>query len=139
MNERISKRAEEIPLLLEHEAAEIIGKKIRQLRKVNYLTQTELASLLGVRFQQVQKYESGENRISAGRLFLVAEIFGVNVNVFSPYGEGSEHSNGTLSLGDMDDQRLSLHAAVQSIPEGDPLLVPLTNFIKDISSRRNNS
>jgi transcriptional regulator with XRE-family HTH domain len=43
---------------------------------------TKLAEALGVTFQQVQKYESGGNRISAGRLFAIGGFFGVPISAF---------------------------------------------------------
>ena len=52
---------------------------MRALRMSRGLSQTELANRIGVTFQQVQKYESGSNRISVGRLTKVAKLFGVSV------------------------------------------------------------
>lgn len=46
------------------------------------MTQTQLAEKLGVRFQQIQKYENGKNRISASRLFLCAQALDVPVESF---------------------------------------------------------
>ena len=51
-----------------------IGLKIRERRLELGLTQQDLADNLGLSYQQVQKYETGLNRISAGRLSLVAKI-----------------------------------------------------------------
>ena len=52
-----------------------IGENLRRLRKERGITQTELAHYLGITFQQVQKYETGGNRISADRLFLIRKLF----------------------------------------------------------------
>lgn len=46
------------------------------------MSQEELASALGITFQQVQKYEKGSNRIGAGRLFEMAQILGVSIQFF---------------------------------------------------------
>jgi transcriptional regulator with XRE-family HTH domain len=46
------------------------------------MSQTELGNLLGVTFQQVQKYEKGVNRVGAGRLTKIAEVLGVAVGSF---------------------------------------------------------
>jgi transcriptional regulator with XRE-family HTH domain len=46
------------------------------------LTQQQLASAVGVRFQQIQKYECGANRISAGRLWELAEALEVGISYF---------------------------------------------------------
>ncbi len=54
-----------------------VGARVRWLRVVRRMSQSYLGRLIGVSFQQVQKYESGSNRISAGRLRRIAEIFDV--------------------------------------------------------------
>ena len=54
-----------------------IAQRIRQLRAVRGLSQTEVAEALGVSFQQFQKYEQGRNRISAARLVAIARILDV--------------------------------------------------------------
>ncbi len=50
-----------------------LGRRLRRRRRLLGLTQQQLASQVGIRFQQVQKYESGANRISAARLWQLAE------------------------------------------------------------------
>ena len=59
-----------------------IAKRVRALRLQRGLSQTELGQVIGVTFQQVQKYERGTNRISAGRLHRIAETFEVPVAFF---------------------------------------------------------
>ncbi len=59
-----------------------IGKRIRALRLERGLSQTELGNLLGVTFQQIQKYEKGANRVAAGRLQRVAESLDVPITFF---------------------------------------------------------
>jgi transcriptional regulator with XRE-family HTH domain len=62
-----------------------IGQRVRSLRLQRGLSQTELGNLIDVTFQQVQKYEKGTNRISAGRLQRIAEVLGVPVaHFFAP-------------------------------------------------------
>ena len=56
-----------------------VGERIRELRRLREMTQMELAKLVGVRFQQVQKYETGFNRVSASRLYMIAEALDVEV------------------------------------------------------------
>lgn len=56
-----------------------VGARLRALRKMRKLTQSELAAALGLSFQQVQKYENGANRISASKLWQAAELLGVQV------------------------------------------------------------
>lgn len=59
-----------------------IGKRVRALRLQRGMTQVKLGALLDVTFQQVQKYENGANRISAGRLQRIADIFEVPITFF---------------------------------------------------------
>jgi transcriptional regulator with XRE-family HTH domain len=59
-----------------------IAKRIRALRLKRGISQSELGGSLGITFQQVQKYERGANRISAGRLQRIAEVLQVPVTFF---------------------------------------------------------
>jgi transcriptional regulator with XRE-family HTH domain len=59
-----------------------IAKKVRALRLQRGMSQTELGGVLEVTFQQVQKYETGSNRISAGRLQQIAEVLDVPAAYF---------------------------------------------------------
>ena len=49
---------------------------------MNGLTQQQMADLIGVTYQQAHKYESGVNRIAAGRLYVIAQVLGVEVGYF---------------------------------------------------------
>ncbi|HVK42399.1 MAG TPA: helix-turn-helix transcriptional regulator [Phenylobacterium sp.] len=59
-----------------------LGKRLRRRRRLLGLTQQQLASACGVRFQQIQKYECGANRISAARLWQLSEALEVPVGYF---------------------------------------------------------
>jgi transcriptional regulator with XRE-family HTH domain len=59
-----------------------IGRKIRALRLERGLSQSGLADGIGLTFQQVQKYEKGTNRVSAGRLQKIADILDTPVMFF---------------------------------------------------------
>ena len=59
-----------------------VAKRIRMARKARGLSQTEFGAPLGISFQQIQKYESGKNRVSAGRLFEMANLLEVDVSYF---------------------------------------------------------
>jgi transcriptional regulator with XRE-family HTH domain len=59
-----------------------LGKRMRRRRRLLGLTQQQLANACGVRFQQIQKYECGANRVSAGRLWLIAGALEVPVGYF---------------------------------------------------------
>jgi transcriptional regulator with XRE-family HTH domain len=59
-----------------------IGRRIRALRLERGLSQSALAGRLGLSFQQLQKYEKGVNRVSAGRLVAIADFLGAPVTFF---------------------------------------------------------
>lgn len=59
-----------------------IGRKIRALRLQRGLSQSGLAEGIGLTFQQVQKYEKGTNRVSAGRLQRIADLLHVPITFF---------------------------------------------------------
>ncbi|GGL11740.1 helix-turn-helix domain-containing protein [Caulobacter rhizosphaerae] len=59
-----------------------LGKRLRRRRRLLGLTQQQLAGTVGVRFQQIQKYECGANRISAARLWQLSEALDVPVGYF---------------------------------------------------------
>ncbi len=67
----------------------VVGQRLRWRRRELRLTQEKLGELLSLTFQQVQKYEKGVNRISAGRLYEMAAALGVQVAYF--YEGASEH------------------------------------------------
>lgn len=59
-----------------------VGTCIRERRRELQISQQEISEILGVSYQQLQKYENGSNRVSAGRLFLLAHILKVDVGYF---------------------------------------------------------
>jgi len=59
-----------------------LGKRLRRRRCILGMTQQHLASAIGVTFQQIQKYESAANRISAYRLWQLSEALEVPVSYF---------------------------------------------------------
>jgi transcriptional regulator with XRE-family HTH domain len=68
-----------------------VGNRVRIRRMLIGMSQERLGDLLGLTFQQVQKYEKGVNRIGAGRLFEMARILGVPIDFFY---EGVESAEG---------------------------------------------
>jgi transcriptional regulator with XRE-family HTH domain len=77
-----------------------VGSRIRMRRQLISMSQEKLGELLGITFQQVQKYEKGSNRISASRLFYTAKILGVPVQSFFedlPHTEETEGFKETKS------------------------------------------
>lgn len=72
-----------------------IGQRVRHRRWLSGMTQQQLADAVGIRFQQIQKYESGANRISASRLWSIARAMDVPISFFyggmdGMRGEGAE-------------------------------------------------
>ncbi len=71
---------------------EIIAGNLKSLRKQLGISQSKLASGIGLTFQQIQKYESGESKIAVSRLYDIARFFGVDPVYFF------EDSPGNLNL-----------------------------------------
>ena len=61
-----------------------VGRRIRQRRNALVMSQNKLGNVLGISFQQIQKYEVGTNRIAAGRLWNIAVALDVEVAYFFP-------------------------------------------------------
>ena len=93
-----------------------VGIKVRALRLERQMSQEKLGDALGLTFQQVQKYEKGTNRISAGRLQRIAAILEVPVSVF--FADTKPSAAGTESLFDLVDtgSALRLLRAYSRIP-----------------------
>jgi len=65
-----------------HPIDRLVGQRVRLARLARGLSQTKLASSLGVTFQQLQKYEKGTNRISASKLFEIARTLDIEIGSF---------------------------------------------------------
>ena len=101
-----------------------VGKRIRQRRWMVGITQQQLAEAVGIKFQQIQKYETGMNRVSASRLWDIAESLDVPVSFFF---EGLDENSGKQGAagadakvpGDLmaDKEALELVRSYYSIPE----------------------
>ena len=59
-----------------------VGRRIRQARRDAKLTQEQLGNMIGLTFQQVQKYEKGVNRVSAGTLYEIAQVLDLPISWF---------------------------------------------------------
>lgn len=60
----------------------IVGQRLRWRRRELKLTQEQLGEKLGLTFQQVQKYEKGVNRVSAGTLYEISKVLGLHISWF---------------------------------------------------------
>jgi transcriptional regulator with XRE-family HTH domain len=95
------------------------------------MSQERLGDLLGLTFQQVQKYEKGVNRIGAGRLFEVSRILGVPINFF--YEGVSEHLAGNRGFAESD----SSPPVMEFVSSGEGMQLSLAFMkIKDPKVRR---
>ncbi|SLN25865.1 transcriptional repressor DicA [Pseudoruegeria aquimaris] len=99
-----------------------VGKRIRHRRWMVGMTQQQLAENVGIKFQQIQKYETGMNRVSASRLWDIAETLDVPVSFFFEGYEGeagAERSAKTSVQGDIlaDKEALELVRSYYAIPE----------------------
>ncbi|MFN7129173.1 MAG: helix-turn-helix domain-containing protein [Brevundimonas sp.] len=79
-----------------------LGRRLRRRRRLLGLTQQQLAVQVGIRFQQIQKYECGANRISAARLWQLAEALETPVSYFyDGVTEALERKDATQTGGEM--------------------------------------
>ncbi len=67
---------------MKHPVDAHVGKRVRHRRWMMGMTQQQLGDLVGIKFQQIQKYETGMNRISASRLWDIAKALDVPINYF---------------------------------------------------------
>jgi transcriptional regulator with XRE-family HTH domain len=94
-----------------------VGQRIRARRMAKGMSQTELGEMLGVTFQQVQKYEKGLNRVGAGRLVRVAEALDVPIPFFFGVTDsGTEDTRAILGFLDTS-YSLRLLRAFSRIPQ----------------------
>ncbi|MBY2931479.1 helix-turn-helix domain-containing protein [Rhizobium leguminosarum] len=75
-----------------------VGNRVRVRRKTLGMTQNGLAELLGITFQQIQKYEKGTNRIGASRLQRISEILRVPIGFFFENGGAGPIDGATNEL-----------------------------------------
>lgn len=95
-----------------------VGQRVRQRRWMVGMTQRQLGDSVGIKFQQIQKYETGANRISASRMWDIAAALEVPQAFFFEGLDGQVADNGE-SRGDIltDKEALELVRAYYSIPE----------------------
>ena len=98
-----------------------VGKRVRHRRWLVGMTQQQLAEKVGIKFQQIQKYETGMNRVSASRLWDISDALGVPVSFFFD-GLGDLNDKETAESGipmDImaDKEALELVRSYYSMPE----------------------
>jgi transcriptional regulator with XRE-family HTH domain len=109
-----------------------VGRNVRIWRMVKGLSQAQLASRLGVTFQQVQKYEIGANRIRTGRLVKIAAVLGVPISVLFDGTTGTEPSGSLLAL--VSDARSFRLADAFAAIENKALRLSLVNLVEKIAT-----
>jgi len=115
-----------------------VGKRIRQRRWLVGMTQQQLAEQVGIKFQQIQKYETGANRVSASRLWDISEAMDVPVNFFF---EGIEQEVAAARSSESvpadlmgDKEALDLVRSYYSIPENQRRrLFDLARVLSDVA------
>jgi len=116
-----------------------IGNRLRQARLAKRLTQDGLGKLIGISFQQIQKYENGSNRIAASRLYLLADVLGIPVAYFfdnlekapAALPQPGVKTNGENSL---PDRVIRVARDLNEMPEG-PQRDALFGLIKTMGGR----
>ena len=93
-----------------------VGKRIRHRRWLQGMTQQQLADAVGIKFQQIQKYETGMNRVSASRLWDISRALDARIDFFF---EGLDEDAARGAGGDVlaDKEALELLRAYYAIPE----------------------
>jgi transcriptional regulator with XRE-family HTH domain len=112
-----------------------VGERIRMRRTELGLTQDELARRLGISYQQVQKYETGANRISAGRLYEIAQELSVEVSYLFE-GFQSERNAGQMPHGGNNRAAIDLVRNFQEIKD-DTLRSAVAGLLKAMKETQN--
>lgn len=112
---------------------EHVGEQIRKRRTMLGLTQDQLAQALGISYQQVQKYETGTNRVSAGRLFDIARILDSGVSSFF---EGIEPDRDVQEEGSDRGNRATIELVRNFQAIGDPQVrKAISSLVKSLSGQ----
>ncbi len=104
---------------MSHPVDEYVGKRVRQRRWMVGFSQQQLGEAVGIKFQQIQKYETGMNRVSASRLWDIAKVLDVPVTFFFDGYEGDVPKAKGTRQGDLlaDKEALELVRSYYAIPE----------------------
>jgi transcriptional regulator with XRE-family HTH domain len=122
-----------------------VGKRVRHRRWMVGMTQQQLGDIVGIKFQQIQKYETGMNRISASRLWDIAQALGVSISFFFEGFDEDENAVETtvatnavpdVQRGDLlaDKEALELVRSYYAIPEAQRRrLFDLARVLSDVA------
>ena len=103
---------------MKHPVDAHVGKRIRHRRWMVGMTQQQLADKVGIKFQQIQKYETGMNRVSASRLWDISVSLGVTIAFFFE-GLSTDAATPAAPVSDLlaDKEALELVRSYYAIPE----------------------
>lgn len=114
-----------------------VGKRIRHRRWLIGMTQQQLAEKVGIKFQQIQKYETGANRVSASRLWDISDALEVQVSFFFEGLQEEQHSTEGGKVPDdlmTDKEALDLVRSYYAIPENQRRrLFELARVLSDVA------
>ncbi len=118
-----------------------VGKRVRHRRWMVGMTQQQLAEMVGIKFQQIQKYETGMNRVSASRLYEIALALDTPIpfffDGFNREGQAaSEFEDGGQTPRDLlaDREALELVRSYYAIPENQRRrLFELARVLSDVA------
>lgn len=112
-----------------------VGQRLRVRRSLLGLSQEKLAEAIGLTFQQVQKYEKGMNRISAGRLFQFSKILEVPISYFyENLAEQASNKSSAFALSDNEQEGFLSSDLMQNKETLD--LIRLYYSIPDVNMRK---
>lgn len=102
-----------------------VGRRLKQIRTLRRMSQTDVARKLNLSFQQIQKYEIGSNRIAASRLYELSKILEVPTSYFF------EGLNGD-AVSELSDRGMDIVTALAAI-EDEKVKARIVTFIEDVS------
>jgi transcriptional regulator with XRE-family HTH domain len=101
-----------------HQVDRHVGQRLRERRQMIGATQHQVANQVGVRFQQLQKYESGRNRIGASRLWQIANALDVPIShFFDGLTDRSSETDWAERLHTAEEEARALIRVYKGIPE----------------------
>jgi len=114
-----------------------VGKRIRHRRWMVGMTQQQLAQRVGIKFQQIQKYETGMNRVSASRLWDIVDALDVPVSFFFEGLDSTSQQPAPAGLPEdilSDKEALELVRSYYAIPENQRRrLFELARVLSDVA------
>lgn len=123
--------------IMKHPIDVNVGRRMRQRRWMLGMTQQQLAQNVGIKFQQIQKYETGANRVSASRLWDISDALEVPVSFFFEGLDGAQENTSTDRVPtDLmgDKEALDLIRSYYAIPENQRRrLFELARVLSDVA------